>query len=77
MEVDDASDQTSDGMYDHLQMLLFVCLVMFCAFFLLSADFFPNHFLKKCFRNIIRESNSLNPGQDRHSFGPDLGPNCL
>ena len=26
--------------------------------------------------NIIM-SNSLNPDQDRHSFGPDLGPNCL
>ena len=40
MEVDDASDQTSDGMYDHLQMLLFVCLVMFCAFFCCLLTFF-------------------------------------
>ena len=22
-------------------------------------------------------SNSLDPDQDRHSVGPDLGPNCL
>ena len=22
-------------------------------------------------------SNGLDPGQDRHSVGPDLGPNCL
>ena len=22
-------------------------------------------------------SNVLNPGQDRHSVSPDLGPNCL
>ena len=25
----------------------------------------------------IRLSNSLYPDQDRHSVGPDLGPNCL
>ena len=29
------------------------------------------------FRNTIRVSNSLDPDQDRHSVGPDLGPNCL
>ena len=22
-------------------------------------------------------SNGLDPDQDQHSFGPDLGPNCL
>ena len=27
--------------------------------------------------NIIRVSNSLDPGQDRHSAGPDFGQNCL
>ena len=32
---------------------------------------------KKKFRNIIRVSNSLDPDQDRHSVGPDHGPNCL
>ena len=25
----------------------------------------------------MRLSNSLNPDQDRHVVGPDLGPNCL
>ena len=25
----------------------------------------------------IRASNSLDSDQDRHSVGPDLGPNCL
>ena len=35
-------------------------------------------FSKNSFRNIIiRVSNSLNPGQDRHSVCPDLGTNCL
>ena len=28
-------------------------------------------------RNTIRVSNSLDPDQNRHSVGPDLGPNCL
>ena len=25
----------------------------------------------------MRMSNNLDPDQDRHSVGPDLGPNCL
>ena len=27
--------------------------------------------------NTIRVSNSLDPDQDLHFVGPDLGPNCL
>ena len=27
--------------------------------------------------NAIRESSGFDPDQDRHSVGPDLGPNCL
>ena len=34
-------------------------------------------FSKHAFRNTIRVSNGLDPDQDRHSVGPDLGPNCL
>ena len=46
---------------------------------LLSAEFSKLTFSKKYFRNVntIRVSNSLDPGQDRHYVGPDLGPNCL
>ena len=33
--------------------------------------------LTNSFRNTIRVSNSLNPDQDRHNVGPDLGPSCL
>ena len=29
------------------------------------------------FQNTIRMSNGLDTDQDRHSVGPDLGPNCL
>ena len=32
---------------------------------------------KNSFRNTIRVSISLDPDQDRHFVGPDLGPNCL
>ena len=41
-----------------------------------SADFFKINF-KNSFRNIIRVSNHLDPDQDGHSVGPDLGPNSL
>ena len=51
------------------------------SFFMLplaSADFFQNKlFQKKSFRNTIRVSNNLDPDQDRHFVGPDLGLNCL
>ena len=40
---------------------------------LLSADFFS----KISFRNTIRVSNGLDPDQDQHNVGPDLGPNRL
>ena len=47
--------------------------VIFNAF-LLSADFFQNHFFpKKTFMNTTRKSNSLDPDQDRHFVGPDMG----
>ena len=46
---------------------------------LLSADFFQNIKIKSknYLWNTIRVSNTLDPDQDRHSVGPDLGPNCL
>ena len=34
-------------------------------------------FSKNSFRNIIKVSNDLDPDQDHHSVGPDLGLNCL
>ena len=42
--------------------------------FLSSADFFKIKFLKKSFRNTTIVSKGLDPDQDRHSVGPDLGP---
>ena len=47
-------------------------------FFISSADFFQNQLLQKnYFMNIISVSNNLDPDQDRHFVGHDLGPNCL
>ena len=31
----------------------------------------------KKIRNTFRVLNGLDPDQERHSVGPDLGPNCL
>ena len=46
--------------------------------FLSSADFCSKlTFSTNIFKNTLRVSNSLDPDQDRHSVGPDLGPNCL
>ena len=46
-----------------------------------SVDFFSffkiNFYFQNSFGNTIRVSNSLDPDQDRHCVGPDLGPNCL
>ena len=42
-----------------------------------SADFFQNYLKKKKIRNTIRVLNGLDPNQDRHSVGPDMGPSRL
>ena len=51
--------------------------VIFHSFFVVCWPFSQLTFLKNSFRNRIRVSNSLDPNLDRHSVGPDLGPNCL
>ena len=48
----------------------FVC---FCRLLTL----FKINFFKKNFSYTTRVSNELDPDQDRHSVGPDPGPNCL
>ena len=40
-------------------------------------DFSKLTFSKNCFKNTFRVSNYLDPVQDRHPVGPELGPNCL
>ena len=54
---------------------LFLAVPWVCLRFVIMV--FPNHTHLLFFRNTFRASNSLDPDQDRHSVGPDLGPNCL
>ena len=54
----------------------FSCFFVVCCLFNLSKlTFSKNSF--SMFGNTITVSNSLDSGQDRHSVGPDLHPNCL
>ena len=56
-------------------ILLFACWVFIMLLTLLP--FVKINFSKNYFINTIRVSNGLDPDQERHSVGPDLGPNCL
>ena len=47
--------------------MLFCCLLTFIKI----------NFLKNSLRNTVKVSNGLNPDQDQHFVGPDLGPICL
>ena len=50
----------------------------FSCFYLPSADFFSKLTVSEnSFRKTIRVSYSLDPQHYLHSFGPDLGSNCL
>ena len=51
--------------------------VIFHPFGVVCLRFSILTFSKDSFRNTIRVSNHLDSDQDRHSVGPDLGPNCL
>ena len=42
-----------------------------------SADFFSKLLFFKKISRTLSVSNSLDPDQDRHSVGPDLGPSSL
>ena len=56
-----------------------ICLLgNFSCFCCRLLTFFKMIFSKTSFKNTtIKVSNGLGPDQDRHSVGPDLGPNCL
>ena len=47
------------------------------SYFCCLLNFSKLTFSKNSFTNTIRVSNGLDSDQDRHSVGPDLGPNCL
>ena len=56
---------------------IFAHWLMFHAFVVVCRLFSKQTFSNNYFRNNIRVSNGLDPHQDRHSVGPDLGLNCL
>ena len=68
---------TNLGLTIRLTETIFLCMLSnFSCFFVVvtSAYLFQNQLFSK---NSFRVSNCLDPDQDRHYVGPDLGPNCL
>ena len=61
--------------------LLLVNILTLCMLgnlLLSSADFFQDELFQKILSGTPSEcQNNLDTDQDRHSVGPDLGPNCL
>ena len=57
-----------------LENLILCMLGNFSCFCCRLLTFFKISFSKNSFRNTIRVSKGSDPNQDRHSFGPDLGP---
>ena len=53
------------------------CWVIFHALVVICRLFSKFTFSRSSFRNTTRVSNGLDPDQDRHCVGLDLGPNCL
>ena len=58
-------------------ILYSACWVIFHAFVVVCWLFSKLTFSKNSFKDTIRMSNSLDPDQDWHFVGPDLGSNCL
>ena len=61
----------------YMEIKLTLCMLGILCFCCFSTAIFKINFSKNSFRYTIRVLNSLDPDQDRHSVGPDLGPNCL
>ena len=60
------------------QVLLHVCMLGNVSYFCCpQLTFFKINLFKNSFRKTIRVLSSLDSGQKRHSFSPDLCPNCL
>ena len=66
-----------DEMLQNGHLVTLCMLGNFSCFRCRLLTFFKVIFSKDSFRNTIRVSNSLDPDQDRHSFDPDLGLNCV
>ena len=62
-------------LYNKMVSIYYIPLKIFCFQFVCVFPI-PN-LLAVIFRLDITFANSFKPDQDRHSVGPDLGPNCL
>ena len=51
-----------------------VCMLGVFSYF---CSFFLNDLFLEILSGTLSVSNGLDPDQDGHSVGPDLGPNCL
>ena len=68
----------NDTLFCKRPVLIYLHARELFMFSFLSADFLQNQVFKnKPPRTTIRVSNSLDPDQDRHSVGLQLGSNCL
>ena len=68
----------NDTLFCKRPVLIYLHARELFMFLFSSADFLQNKVFKnKTPRTTIRVSNSLDPDQDRHSFGLHLGSNCL
>ena len=56
---------------------LTLCMLGNFSCFCHLLTFFKINFSINSLRITVRVSNSLDPDQDLHYVGPDLGPNCL
>ena len=66
---------TCENLIQKLVSFNFACWVNFHPFDVICRFLKKITFSKNSFKNTIRVSNGLDPDQDRHSVGPDLGPN--
>ena len=57
--------------------IIFAWWVIFHTFVAVCWLFSSLAFFKTFFQEHYQSANGLDPDQDRHSVGPDLGPNCL
>ena len=75
--------KTSLRQYNEYTTLTFISLspwmlgIFSCFCWPLLTFFLKLAFSNNSFRNTFRVSNSLDPDQEQHFMGPDLGPNCL
>ena len=64
----------SDDFFKNIHCMLGNFSCFYCGLLTFFKNYIIFFFKRFFFRNTIRVSNGLDPYQDRHSVGPDLGP---